>query len=118
MSKHIDTINREEALEAFKPNGISQDAWEESNVYKTIKALPTVENWIPTEKDNPKTDGHYIVTARVFGAYDPDHKGPYTVEVGKSVFYKGKWPPTFNYLPCKIIAWQPWPEPYNSESED
>lgn len=37
-----DAISREEALEAFKPRGISQDAWEESNVYKTIKALPTV----------------------------------------------------------------------------
>ncbi len=118
MRKNTDNISREDALEAFKPRGISQDAWEESTVYKTIKALPTIENWIPTEKDNPKTDGRYIVTARVFGACDPDHKGPYTDEVGESVFRKGKWPMTFNYLPCKIIAWQPLPERYKAESED
>lgn len=53
MNKYTDIISREEALEAFKPRGISQDAWEECNVCKIIKALPAVpqsrtENWIPT----------------------------------------------------------------------
>ena len=42
-----DAVSREAALKAFKPYGISQDAWESCDTFKRLNALPSV---YPTAK--------------------------------------------------------------------
>ncbi len=37
-----DVVSRKAALESFKPRGISDEAWEESETYKKLTALPSL----------------------------------------------------------------------------
>ena len=52
-----DCISREEALAAFRPRGITEDVWQECDVYKKLTALPSVRptvktgQWVPIGYD-------------------------------------------------------------------
>lgn len=48
-----DAINRQAAIEAFKPRGIAEDVWQECNEYKVLMSLPSVN---PQQKT-----GHWII---------------------------------------------------------
>ena len=63
--------------------------------------------WIPVNKELPKTYGEYLVTVGGESTF-PD--------VDTAWFYDGRWIHQFGCT-VKVIAWMPLPKSYNAESE-
>lgn len=59
------------------------------------------EDWIPTSARSPEKDGTYLVTT----------DGTYNFIIDIAHYTSGKW-----HKESKILAWQPLPKPYKSDT--
>ena len=63
QEKNEDCISRNEALSIFKPRGITDEVWEECDVYKKLTALPPVlskQKWIPVSEKLPEINKYVL----------------------------------------------------------
>lgn len=107
-------IDEKTLIEKLKKNSIFKKITnvEGKNIYQIIEEQPKVNEWIPVEKELPKTKGEYLVS------YHPCCWDNVLKEIrvgldsfrGKSSWAKNKYQ--------KVIAWMPLPKPYGGNGND
>lgn len=112
-----DCISRTDALNAFKPKGISEELWMESNTYKVLTKLPSVTpkaQWIPCGERLPDTDD------KVLCWYEYYHWSREKVlpeyGIGGYLRETSAWfGEVANGRDVRVIAWMPLPKGYKPE---
>ena len=110
-----DCISRDDALDAFKPKGISEELWMESNTYKVLTKLPSVTPkaaWVLCSERLPNefadvlcnTDSEEIFIATYLGKMND---GTDCFDDNNGMMWEGD-----------VIAWMPLPSSYQAESEE
>ena len=120
IKTELDCISRTDALNAFKPKGISEELWMESNTYKVLTKLLSVTpkaEWIPCSERLPDTDD------KVLCWYEYYHwsRGKVLPEYGIGCYLRetSAWfGEVANGKDVKVIAWMPLPEPFREEDRD
>lgn len=68
-----------------------------------------MEDWIPVGEKNPDTEGEWIVTFET--------KSGARIS-GTAYFEHGEWMSYGGFSDLKIVAWRPWPEPFEGNKHE
>lgn len=135
MSDYIDSIDRQEAIDAF-----NEQNWRLSDIpsypickeirksaQDTIRSLPSVQpqRWIPVTEKLPEKRGYYLVTIDDSGVQNVEiHEFRHTSIDPASEYYKGEyWWYDYDPYDCEycddygldVVAWMPLPEAYRED---
>lgn len=76
--------------------------------------MQEVQGWIPVEQRLPETDEYILVSFDNFSVPDI---GRYEVDEDGGAFYPGDEDQSYVQYRLFVNAWQPLPEPYQTEGE-